>query len=121
MQEIPPQVQKQLAQFQQLQQQLETIMIQRQQMELRIREIELANQELEKASDDTPVYKSIGSILVMAKNRDGVKEELSSEKETADIRLKALNRQEDSLKQRIQPLAQQLNSMLEGYSKPKEA
>ncbi|MEK6987078.1 MAG: prefoldin subunit, partial [Candidatus Thermoplasmatota archaeon] len=59
MKEISPQLQNQIAQYQQLQQQLQVLASQRLQLEAKLREIEGTLEELGKISPDTQVYKSI--------------------------------------------------------------
>ena len=58
---IPPQIQEKLLRLQQLQQTLQSILAQKQQIEMELKEIEQAETELEKTTDQTPTYKTIGS------------------------------------------------------------
>ena len=78
--ELPPQVQNQLAQLQQLQQQAQAVMTQKNQIEVLIRETEAALKELEKSSDDAVIYKSVGELLFRA-DRSKLMEELKERKE----------------------------------------
>ncbi|WP_461460394.1 prefoldin subunit beta, partial [Methanothrix sp.] len=64
--ELPPQIQNQLAQLQQLQQQAQAVMTQKTQIEGLIRETEAALKELEKSADDAVIYKSVGELLFRA-------------------------------------------------------
>ncbi len=114
MREIPPQLQNQINQFRQLQQQLQVTTAQRVQMEARLREVELTLEELEKAENDAPIYKSIGSLLVRARGREEVLKELQDQKETLAIRVKTLQKQEKTLADRYERMQQQITQALGG-------
>ena len=90
--EIPPNVQHQLQQFQQLQQQYEMIISQIQKITLEEREIDLALTELEKSNEEK-VYKNIGSVMLKT-DRLKVIEELKERKEDLSVRKQSLERQE---------------------------
>lgn len=114
MKEISPQMQNQIAQFQQLQQQLQIITGQRLQLEAKLREIEGTLEELGKAGEDTPIYKSIGTLLVRANNKEEIRKELEEHKETIGIRIKTLQKQEKSLSERYERMQEQLTQALGG-------
>jgi len=80
------QLQDQISRLQQMRMQLQMIMQQRQQIELRLKEIEEALAELEKTEDKTPIYKSIGAILVKAKGKSEIIKEMQSNKESLELR-----------------------------------
>ncbi len=109
--ELPPQVQNLVAQLQQLQQQLQAVITQRAQVEALLRDTEQALQELEKIGEDAPVYKAVGNILVREKKEDVVKE-LTEKKETYEIRIKTLQRQEEKLRERFAETQKKLQGML---------
>ena len=111
--EITPQMQNQLAQFEQLRVQLQMISNQRLQMDARLREIERAVKELEGVSKGTPVYKNLGLLLVKAKEPKEVMEDLNEKKETLGIRVKTLERQEDQLKERYESLQKELTKAVQ--------
>ncbi len=112
--EISPQMQNQIAQLQQLQQQLQVIATQRAQLEAKEREIESTLEELKKTKDDTPVYKSIGTLLIKADNKKELQKELDEHKETIGVRVKTLKKQETTLSERYQGLGEKLNEALKG-------
>jgi len=112
--EISPQLQNQIAQYQNLQQQLQVLGSQRVQLEAKLREIESTLEELGKVSTETPVYKSIGMLLVRQDDRDGLKKELEEHKETLTIRVKSLQKQEKSLSERYNDLAGKIQTALGG-------
>ena len=62
--EMSKQLQDQINRLQQMRMQLQMILQQRQQVELRLKEIEEALEELDKTDTKTPVYKSIGALLI---------------------------------------------------------
>jgi len=110
--EISPQLQNQIAQYQQLQNQLQVLGSQRVQLEAKLREIEGTLEELVKIKDDTPVYKSIGMLLVKQDDREGLKKELEEHKETLTIRVKSLQKQEKALTERYEDLANKIQAAL---------
>ncbi len=111
--ELPPQVQNMIAQLQQLQQQLQMVVTQKVQLENSLKETENAIQEVEKVGDDTPIFKTVGTILVKTSKEDILKE-LKEKKDTFEIRIKALERQEEKLKERLQDLQKKIKSLLSG-------
>jgi prefoldin beta subunit len=112
MKEISPQLQNQIAQYQQLQNQLQVLASQRMQLEAKLREIEGTLEELNKVSGNTPIYKSIGMLLVRQEDREGLKKELEEHKETLTIRVKSLQKQEKALSERYEDLAGKIQTAL---------
>ncbi len=94
---IPPQLQNQIVELQQLQQRYEILLQQKAQLDKNIREIGTAIEELEKLEEGAAVYKSIGSIL-LSSNKNELKDELIEKKETFEMRLKTIERQEERTK-----------------------
>ena len=121
MKEISPQLQNQIAQYQQLQNQLQVLGSQRVQLEAKLREIEGTLEELVKIKDDTPVYKSIGMLLVKQDDREGLKKELEEHKETLTIRVKSLQKQEKALTERYEDLANKIQSALGTTPTPQDS
>ncbi|HEX58929.1 MAG TPA: prefoldin subunit beta [Methanomicrobia archaeon] len=109
--ELPPQVQNQLMQLQQLQMQLQAIARQKMQVEAMLKDVELALEELEKLSDDAVIYRNVGELMIKASKAE-VKEDLTDKKETYDLRLKTLERQEERMQKRFQQLQQQIREAL---------
>lgn len=112
MKEISPQLQNQIAQYQQLQQQLQLLAQQRLQLEAKLREIEGTLEELGKLTGDTQVYKSIGMLLVRQDDRESLKKELDDHKETLTVRVKSIQKQEKSLSERYEQLGEKIQSAL---------
>lgn len=109
--DLPPQVQEDLVRLQQLQQTLQAVVTQKQQLEIEMTETDRALSELEKVTGDTPVYKSIGSILVKA-DREGLLTELKEKKELLNTRVTVLGRQEERTRERMKDLQQKLQERL---------
>ena len=116
MAEMSPQMRNQFAQYQQLQQQIQMIATQKFQIEAKISEVDRALEELKKAGD-VPVYRSIGSILVKAESKEEVEKDLDEQKETLQVRVKTLERQETHLRERYQGLQEQLTKALKTEEK----
>lgn len=109
--DLPPQVQNQLKQMQQLQQQLEMLAQQRFQIDVRLKEIDSATDELSKLEGKSVVYKSIGNLIVKA-DKETVSKELKEEKETTELRKKTLETQETKVKEKVQELQSKLQESL---------
>lgn len=111
MSELPPQVQNLVAQLQQIQQQLQLVVSQKAQVEAMLEEAKQALEELQTVSEDTPIYKAVGSILVR-EGKEKVVKELNEKKESYEIRIKTLERQEERLRERFAELQKKLQSFL---------
>jgi prefoldin beta subunit len=116
--EISAQLQNKIQQFQHMQQQIQVLSSQKFQLEAQLRETERALEELTKLSGETPIYKSVGSLLVRAEDKEGVKKELNEKKETIDIRIKAMDRQEKQLVEKYQELQQELSAAISATKQP---
>jgi prefoldin beta subunit len=112
---LPPQVQERLLRLQQLQQTLQTVLTQKQQLELELTEIDQALSELEKTDEATPIYKSIGSLLVKAE-KPKVTTELTERKELLNTRIGVLGKQEERLRTQAKELQTRLQRDLNPVS-----
>lgn len=110
---LPAKLQNDLRQFQRLQQDLSTIGQQRLQMDLKLRETSRTLEEVQKLPEDATLYRPIGGLLVRANGRKEVADLLTEEKETLEIRVKALERQENHLKERYNEMQKQLSEALQ--------
>jgi prefoldin beta subunit len=117
MEELPPQLRHQIAQFQQVQQQAQALTAQKQQLELTLHETERALEELGKLEEGATVYKSVGNILIKA-GRDDVKKELTERKETLDLRIKTIERQEGRIIERLREMRDKLQEALKTRQPP---
>lgn len=107
---ISPQLQNQITQFQQVQQQLQNVSTQKVQMEAQLRELQRTLEELGKANGD--VYKNVGSLLIKVDDKDALKLDIEDSMETMDVRVKGLDRQEKSLREKYQSLQDTLNKAM---------
>ena len=109
--ELPPQIQNQVAQIQQLQQQAQALLNQKGQMEMMLRENEAALKELEASDEAAVIYKSVGEVLFKA-DRTKMIEDLKEKKDVLDLRLKTLSKQEERIQKRFNQLQEQLKQSL---------
>ncbi len=109
--DLPPQIKNQLAQLQQIQQQAQAIAGQKNQVEINMKETDLALEELEKLDDDAVVYRAIGDLLIKTE-REKTKVSLKEKKDTLDLRLQTLTRQEERAQKRFQQLQEQLKQAI---------
>jgi prefoldin beta subunit len=109
--EIPPKIQNQLAQLQQIQQQAQMLVGQKTQIELSLREIDHAMEAVEAADEDAIIYQTVGDILIKSDKNKTI-ESLKEKKETLDLRLKTLVRQEERIQKRFTELQQQLKESM---------
>ncbi len=115
---IPAKIQNDLRQFQRLQQELQSTSQQRLQMDLKLREVTHTLEELKSLPEDATIYRPIGSLIVKAKSRKEVEELLTEEKETLEIRHKALERQENHLKERYTTMQKEISEALQAAGVP---
>ncbi len=109
--ELPPQIQEQLSRLQQLQQTLQAVATQKQQLEIEASETDKALSELEKMTDESVVYKSVGSLLLKS-DRQTLLKELKERKELLGTRITVLGRQEDRTRERMKELQEKLQEKL---------
>ncbi len=110
---LPAKLQNDIKQFQRLQQELGGTQQQRLQLDLKLREVTHTLEELKTLADDAVVYRPIGGLLVRAKNKKEVEDLLTEEKETLEVRVKAVERQENHLKERYTAMQQDLTAQLQ--------
>ena len=110
--EMSKQLQDQVNRLQQLRLQLQMLMQQRQQVELRLKEVEEALDELDKTDTKTPVYKSVGSILIKTKGKNDVIKELKSNKESLKLRKTTLDKQEGRTKEKLNELQSKVQNSI---------
>lgn len=110
MNNVSPQLQNQISQFNQLQQQLQQVASQKLQMNAQVKEIERTIAELDKSTGD--VYKNVGSLLVKVDDKAAVKAELEDSKETLEVRIKSVERQETGLREKYNSLQETINKAM---------
>lgn len=110
--EIPQQVQDQIKRLQQLRSQVQMLSQQRQQVEMRLKETNEALEELDETEEGTPIYKSVGSVLIKAKGKKDVTEELKSNKESFELRKNTLEKQEGKAKEKLNELQSKVQNAI---------
>jgi prefoldin beta subunit len=110
---LPAKLQNELKQFQRVQQDLQSVAQQRMQFDMKLREAVHTLDELKTLGDDAAIYRPIGGLLVKAKGKSEVEELLTEEKETLEVRLKALERQEGHLKEKYTQMQKELTEALD--------
>ncbi len=109
--ELPPQIQNQIAQMQQIQQQAQALAVQKNQIEMTLKETELALSELEKLDNDAVVYRAIGDLLIKTE-REKTKNALIEKKDMLSLRGETIARQEERIQKRFQQLQEQLKQAI---------
>ncbi len=110
--ELSQQLQDQINRLQQLRTQLQMITQQNQQVELRLKETEEALEELDKTDSKSPIYKSVGSVLIKAKGKGEVIKEMKSMKESLDLRKSTLNKQEGRTREKLNELQSKVQNAI---------
>jgi len=112
---ISKEQQQQLAmEFERNRAQLMSVSAQKQQLQFQADTLGQAIEELAKTSEKK-VYKAVGNILILS-DVENVKKDLSDEKESAELRVKSMQKQEESLIAKLN----KLKAQIEGKESPKE-
>ncbi len=109
---IPAKIQNDLKQFQRVQQELSAVSQQRLQFDLKLREIKHTLEELRTLPETATLYRPVGGLLVRAKDRGEVEKLLTEDQETLEVRLKAVERQENGLKERYTSMQREISEAL---------
>ncbi len=115
--ELPPQIQEQLQRLQQMQQTLQAVSTQKQRLETELNEAERAIEELEKSTEDAPVFKMVGSILVKS-NKEKLLSDLKEKKEILNTRRTILGKQEERARNRVKEMQEKLQEKLKPPGSP---
>ena len=110
--EMSKQLQDQINRLQQMRMQLQMILQQRQQVEIRLKEIEEALEELEKSEEKTPIYKSVGALLLKTKGKTEIAKELKENKESLELRKTTLDKQEGRTKEKLNELQSKVQNAI---------
>ncbi|HIH75663.1 MAG TPA: prefoldin subunit beta [Methanosarcina sp.] len=109
--ELPPQIQNQMAQLQQVQQQVQALTMQKSQIEAMQKESKMALDELEKLADDAVIYRNVGELVIKTSKEESVSK-LKDREETLSLRLQSISRQEERLTARFKQLQEQIQQAL---------
>jgi len=109
--ELPPQIQNQIAQLQQVQQQIQALAMQKSQVEAMQKESKMALEELEKLEDDAVVYRTVGELVIKTERGESITK-LKDREETLSLRLQSITRQEERLTTRFKQLQEQIQQAM---------
>lgn len=107
-------VREMINEFEKQRQMLMSVSMQKQQMQATLNGLDLSLKELENTKETT-VYKAAGAILV-SRNAKEVKKELEEQKESTELRMKTMEKQEKNLVDKLNTL----KSEIEAAAKPKQ-
>ncbi|MBL7147500.1 MAG: prefoldin subunit [Nanoarchaeota archaeon] len=99
-----------IQELQLLEQNLQNLMLQKQNFQGKLLETEHALNELKDLKGES--YKIIGTIMVLKDNKE-LKEELDSEKDVLNLRIKNIEKQEDKIKEKMEELQKEVMKKLE--------
>lgn len=88
-----------------LEQTLHNLILQKQNFQMELSETQSALAEMEKSGDD--VFKIVGQLMIKT-GKEGIKEELSNKEKILELRLKSLERQEDSFMKKLDELKEEV-------------
>ncbi len=108
---IPPQVEAKYRKFIQARELLEKVAQEKALLEASLAEIDAIIEELNSLPEGSEVYKMKGIVLVKS-DKEAVLKELNSKKESLELKLMALRKQEESLQKEVERLGKELNQML---------
>jgi prefoldin beta subunit len=99
---------KKIGQLQMMEQSLNTFLMQKQQLQAQLIELESALKEIK---DTDNAYKIIGNIMVKT-NKEELEKDLKSKKDAVDLRIKALEKQENQIKEKSKTLQEEVMKKL---------
>jgi prefoldin beta subunit len=109
--ELPPQIQNQIAQLQQIQQQIQGLSMQKSQIEAMQKESKMALDELARLTEDAIVYRNVGELILKTNKEESISK-LKDREETLSLRLQSISRQEERLTSRFKQLQEQIQQAL---------
>ena len=109
--QIPPQIQNQVAQLQQVQQQAQSLAMQKAQMDSLQKESEIALEELEKVEADAVIYRTVGDLQIKSSKEETVAK-LKDKIETLSLRIKSITKQEERISKRFTQLQEQIEQSM---------
>jgi prefoldin beta subunit len=105
MAEVSKETEQKIAQLQLYEQSLQNILMQKQQFQTQSLEIKSALTELESTKE---AYKIVGNIMVASKKED-LKKELESKKETIQLRITTMEKQENQIREKAKKLQEEVS------------
>ena len=92
---------KKIQELQILEQNFQALLMQKQNFQIELTEVTTAIEEVQNSKDD--VFKIIGQVMVKS-NKDSLKKELHEKRELLDLRMKAIEKQENTLRDTVERL-----------------
>ncbi len=105
MEKINENLAKKIQELQMIEQTVQNLMIQRQTFQLELNEMLSALEELSGAKDE--VFKIVGQIMIKSK-KETLEKDLGEKKNLLGMRVKNIEKQEDSLKERLEKLREEV-------------
>jgi len=93
-----------IGQLQMFEQSMQNFLLQKQQLQAQLIELESALKELKTKNE---AYKIVGNIMVASK-KDELEKDLNTKKETIQLRIKTLEKQENTIKDKAQTLQKEV-------------
>ncbi len=111
---LPPAIEQQYKRLQQLSSQIRVLQTQLSQLELQLRDTDNALKELGNLDEGALVYKNVGMLLFKSEVPK-LTEELSDKKETLELRVKTLQKQEERARKKFEELRERLSKQIQTY------
>ncbi len=105
---------KELAEYENLEKQLEVLLIQKNQLTIQNNEVKHALEELKKAEGN--VYRSIGSVM-MQSSKESAEKELKERADLIKVKLGALEKQEEKLRDVVMDRQKSIQEKLKSHGK----
>ena len=100
--------QQKIAQLQTIEQSMQAFLMQKQQLQTQLLETESALKELDKTDK---AYKIVGNLMISS-DKETLKQELEEKRKTAEIRIKALEKQEKTIKEKAATIQKEVMDKL---------
>ena len=101
---VSKETEQKIQQLQLIEQSMQQFLMQKQSFQTQLMEIESALKELKNSEK---AYKIIGNIMVSSKKLD-LEKDLTSKKETFELRIKMLEKQEDKIKEKADKIQKEV-------------
>lgn len=101
-------VEEKVQQLQLIEQNIQQLLVQKQSVQSQLVEVESALEELEGSEES---WKMIGSIMVK-KDPEELKESMQEKKETLELRISSVEKQEDKLREKAQGIQQEVMAQM---------
>ena len=108
--DVPQHIQDKLAQYQNLQNQIQMISIQKQQLMLAKTDLENAKKELETVAEGR-IYRMVGPLLIET-GKEACQKFVKEEQDTADAKINILEKQEKKIVEKMNDMRAELQSAL---------